>query len=223
MKVLNKFLWMCFTFVVNVFCYSNSVLGSIALRLERTCNEAGGAKGNCTTLTASSCNNGNACYDDGNIETFLATINEVDLSEKIEEKCSKDENKYMTGCYKNGVMTSDVSSCVRFLVDDTINSIACAACPDGGTVATDSYIVYEDVGVWVCGRSILVVESDDEGGRVSEKENSVTTPSCREYSIRKYNFEYKTLKDCYRPANKEGYDDEKGIFTYTEDCYIDTE
>ena len=230
MKVLNKFLWMCFTLVVNVFCYSNSVLGSIALRLEQTCN-GGAGKGTCVSLAESSCNNGNDCYNDGDIQTFLDTINEVDLSEKsekIEEKCSKDENKYMTGCYKNGVMTSDVSSCVKLLVDDTISSIVCAECPDGGTVATDSVLEYTDVGVWVCGRSTLVVESDDEGERISEKKNSVTTPSCREYSIRKYNFEYKTLKDCYRPAkpkdkDKDGYDDEKGIFTYTEDCYIDTE
>ena len=227
MKVLNKFLWMCFTFVVNVFCYSNSVLGSIALRLERSCNEASGtSKGNCTSLKASSCNNGNECRNDGEIETFLdENINGTDFPKTI-NGCLKNKDEYMTGCYKNGVMTSDVSSCVKLLVDDTISSIACAECPDGGTVATDSGLQYKDVGVWVCGQSILVVESDDEGERVSEKKNSVTTPSCREYSIRKYNFEYKTQKDCYRPAkpkDKDGYDDEKGTFTYTEDCYIDTE
>ncbi len=226
MKVLNKFLWMCFTCVVNVFCCSGNVFASIVVELKQTCN-GGTGQGTCKTLKDGNCtNNGIMCYDEVNdAKTAWDNFWKTSDCSNYKDGCNivKCKNtQYVSGCVIEGVSTNDVDLCISSETGDFINSITCLDCPEEGIVAGASSLDYKSMHLWVCGRGTVYVESGADN--ISTNATGVTTPSCREYVIKKYVFKNRknTEKSCYKSAGTV-YNDEKGTFTYTEDCYIDTE
>ena len=201
MKVLNKFLWMCFTFVVNVFYNPNSVFGYLAAtQIEANSNTS------CAGLKKT------PCHDSENIN--LDEIKAMDLGNKVGFENAK--NTYIFSCTINGKISYDVSSCISSEYG-VITSVTAEVCPEDGRTADAVSFSYGDYTVWVCGNKTLGVAN---GILVSGNANST---ACRQYKVQKWSVTGENAEsDCYKPANVE-LDDEKGIFKYTEDCYIDTE
>lgn len=204
MKALNKFLWLCFTCVVNVFynpCWAvvgkYSVLSSSNLS-NTSCNDSG------TKQCAHSVN--------GAIE-LIRSGKGSDVTDK--HLCS-DGTDYLVGCQIN-TKPSQLSSCLSSAVLDDITQLDCEACPENGIVKEVAAVKSDTVELWICSDYNILSFSD--GDIILDKSGS---SFCRDYRVSRLRLIDNGVKDCYKPANVD-LDDEKGTFTYSEDCYIDTE
>ena len=201
MKALNKFLWMCFTCVVNVFYNPNSVFGYLAVtQIEADSNTS------CAGLKKT------PCHDSNTIN--LDEIKGIDLENNA--GFEKQANAYIFSCTIKGKISYDVSSCISSEYG-VITSVTAEECPEDGRTADAVSFSYGDYTVWVCGNKTLGV------GNGILVAGDATSTACRQYKVQKWSVTGKNAQsDCYKPAN-EDLDDEKGSFIYTEDCYIDTE
>lgn len=213
MKALNKFLWLCFTCVVNVFYNPHGAEG-----LYRILSSNQPGKTSCTDATL-------PCVDNVQDTLNLVTQNIADT-----EILCDIPTYYLAGCDINKSKASELSDCISSVVGD-ITSLECAPCPEDGIVAKPNVLQNDTVEFWLCSdRNILLLQ--DGGGKVTVELNSFGSGNsyCVYYNIERWNLAGKsTVKDCYKPAKnsitgeEEVYTDEKGTFTYSEDCYIDTE
>ena len=204
MKALNKYLWMCFTFVVNVFynpCWAVEAKYSIlsSSNLEKT-----------------------SCNDSGIIQCAHNVSGAIDLIRSgygsgvtTKHLCSEGTH-YLVGCQINN-KPSQLSGCLSSAVLDDITQLDCEACPEDGIVKEVAAVKSDTLELWICSNYNILSFSD--GDIILGKSES---SFCRDYRVSRLRLIDNGVKDCYKPAS-EDLDDEKGTFIYTEDCYIDTE
>ena len=216
MKHIHKFLYACFSFIVNTFYNPNSAFAGWVVSLV-TYN---------TSCLASSC--------EENISSFLFLVRgKVNhIMQKI--KSCKDTDCIVSTCQSNSGCNTKICSDTEYVKKCTINGIsnsencinshiitdmACADCPDDGIVANSPvFITIENKGVWLCSTNSIVT-TDDSGG-LSYNEDS---EACRKYDIYYYYLINNIpLTLCHKTTNKT-YTDEKGEFSYTDTCYINEE
>ncbi len=205
MRALNKFLWLCFTCVVNVFynpCWAvvgkYNILNSTSHPTKTSCNDSGSIQ----------------CAD--GVQEAIALIttgNGFDVTDK--HLCSYGTD-YLIGCEING-KASQLSGCLSSSILDAITELDCEACPEGGIVKEVAAVKSDTLELWICSDYNLLSFLD--GNIILAKSGSLF---CVDYKVRRLRLIDNGVKDCYKPAGQ-NLSDEKGTFTYSEDCYIDTE
>ena len=207
MKALNKFLWLCFTCVVNVFYNPCDAYG----RRYKILFTSVKSLTKCTEITDS------VCYDG-------ASAVETAIGGDIANVESCDSNQYLVACkFENGTTSNELSSCISS-ISEPIIGITCKTCPEDGIVEEANIAKKDELDFWICSdRNILLLQNYDTDFSVELNTFGKGHPYCVQYTVARWELEgKKTVKDCYKPANVELYD-EKGTFKYSEDCYIDTE
>lgn len=213
MKALNKFLWMCFTCVVNVFYNPNNALGGVVMSIVSSFMMSSDKTG-CGNMPTDEL----SCYDNATDAKNFASA----LGLKEPDIC-KGEDKYVVSCKTMDGSTQNANSCLSSEVG-SILELKCETCPEESIVGPNTNVFkVSTVEFWLC----------DEDEQLSLSSGVFNTASsggvrkCIRYKINEATWQNKKLeKDCYRtakPKDKDGYEDEKGTFTYTENCYIDTE
>ena len=204
MKVLNKFLWMCFTCVVNVFynpCWA--VVGKYSIL-----SSSNPSKTSCNASGSIQCADGVQKAID-----LIVSGNGSDVTAK--HSCS-DGTHYLVGCQINE-KALQLSSCLSSAVLDDITQLDCEACPEDGIVKEVAAVKSDTLELWIC--SDYNILSFLDGDIILDKSKE---SFCMDYKVSRLRLIDNGEKDCYKPANVY-LDDEKGTFKYSEDCYIDTE
>lgn len=215
MKALNKFLWLCFTCVVNVFYNPCDAYG----RRYRILSTEVKSLTKCADITDP------VCYEQ------VAVVNTA-IDSPIENVVRCEANQYLVACKfkKNGTTSNELSSCIS-TIPEPIIGITCETCPEDGILEDTNIANHDELNFWICSdRNILLLQNYDTDFSVELNTFGEKHPYCIRYQVERWELEgKKTVKDCYKPAKnsitgeEKVYTDEKGTFTYSEDCYIDTE
>lgn len=204
MKALNKFLWLCFTCVVNVFynpCWA--VVGKYSIL-----SSSNPSKTSCNASGSIQCADG--------VQKAIDLITSGSGSGVTDKHLCSEGTHYLVGCQIN-TKASQLSGCLSSSILDAITELDCEACPEGGIVKEVAAVKSDTLELWICSDYNLLSFLD--GNIILAKSGS---SFCMDYKVSRLRLIDTVVTDCYKPANVD-LDDEKGTFTYSEDCYIDTE
>lgn len=217
MKYIHKFLFACFSFVVNTFYNPNSVFGGWSVSIKTTTSET-----ICSKVSGAICTAGTMVQElkvrfDNTLDSLAngKSCNESNGCKIV--NCAT--NWYVSNCTVHGI--SNEENCITD--PNLITSIACKPCPDGGITADsadDSPNFYALTSVLtLCSHGALTTTNN---GDIAEYNTGVE--ACRQHTVTYYSFSNFIGKSgCYKKAGTQNYEDEKGEFEYTDTCYIDEE
>lgn len=217
MKHIHKFLYACFSFIVNTFYNPNSAFAGWVVSLVTY---------NTSCLTSSYYKDTNSFLFQvrGKVNHLMQSIiNCAGKTDCIESACQSSNGckskicsntEYVKNCTINGISNAD--NCINSHI---ITDMTCADCPDDGIVANSPvFITIENKGVWLYSAASIVTTNDSGG-----LSYNADSEACRKYDIYYYYLiNNNPLTLCHKTTNR-NYTDEKGEFSYTDKCYIDEE
>ena len=226
MKHIHKFLYACFSFIVNTFYNPNSVFGGWSISIQTPTSRIV-----CNSSSSEFCFAGTMIQElKVRFDKFLTSLANKQKScsasdpDLICEQVSCDTNWYVSNCTVHGI--SNEENCITD--PNLITSIACKLCPDGGMTADSAdnspkFYALTSV-LTLCSHAALTTTNN---GDIAEYNTGVL--ACRKHTVTYHSFSNFIGKSgCYKNTHKDTdktvlHTDEKGEFSYTDKCYIDEE